>query len=221
MGRLFIVEGGSGTGKDTLLRSLAEIGTVVRGVASQNPGDNLSLVEESREVLGDLKLDFSAIMTGDPHVRDDAFSRFIEISRIQLYEALILRDLGNDVYMNRSPISTEGYIELARRIIATRNLDDANKWAERMGKKNSTLLDVLLSSVDGVVILDKMYSVGGEREGVRAVQDTEVRLISELAKGACFEREVPFLVLDTNSLSVEEEATKVQEFFGLPKKFEA
>lgn len=215
-GRLFVVEGASASGKDTLLKGLANEGyVVVRGVGSQNPEDNYSLTPKSKEILGDTVLNFREVLKKPPEERDDIFKRFIRIAAVQQEEAIRLKSLGQTVFLNRSAISLVSIIRLPLELADPAKREAWRKWTYDMLDVPITLEYELLRELDGLVLMQEASVGGKEREGLSGIAEMESVFISEeVRRKHRFER-LPLVELNANLMSPEEEVSRVKIGLGL------
>jgi|SRR3989344_7070845 len=213
-GKLIIVEGASASGKSTLLAQLAKEGIVIRGVGSQNPEENKNLIQESRRILGDTILNFKEALAKSPDERDNVFLRFTQIAKVQLEEAIRLKNEGNTVFLNRSAISVATFLRIPLEIAEPAKKAETSTWLNRVIKVNNETQAMLVREADGIVLLTSASVGGKEREGVRGLQELESSIINELSERISQETGIPFLKLDANITSVEEEVTLVKEFIA-------
>ena len=103
---LYILEGPSGSGKDSILKEMSAQGIIVlRGLASHNPKDNLTLVPEARQLVGSELLSFKEDISLPQTELTSRMGTVFEIARLQHNEALKLLSEGNLVLLNRSALS--------------------------------------------------------------------------------------------------------------------
>lgn len=207
-GRLFVVEGATASGKNTLLDKLSNEGfTVMRGIPSQNPAENVSLMPAAKEVIGNTEFNLRATLAKPPVERDQIIRRFIKASMIQHGEAFKLRSDGETVFLNRSAISLIAIIGIPLAISDPARHEELKRWTEQMLIYPRVLESELLNHIDGIVLM-KTSSVGGkEREGMSGVQEIESATIcKEIERLTAY----PVVELNATVQSVEEEFSAVK-----------
>ena len=218
-GKLIIVEGATGSGKSTLLAEFSKRdAAVVRGIASQNPQENGTLVPAARDVLGGLSLNFTKILAMPKNVREDILARCIDVARIQHQEALKLKPEGH-VFLNRSAISLIALLRMAEEVGIRNNDHDLINSSRNTENKVRQMMDGMnfMSEVDGIVLLEKPYiaPVSKEREGMRGLEAVESHHIGMLARDISWIGNIPSLEINANEMSIEKEVDLVSRRFNI------
>ncbi|MEX2028304.1 MAG: hypothetical protein WD988_02280 [Candidatus Curtissbacteria bacterium] len=203
-GKLFLVEGGSGSGKNRLLDELAkEGGVVIRGIVSQNPAENEELTLAARGYLGDGIFNFRDLGARSNDERFGVLVRGHAIAVHQFNRARKIKEEGKTVFMNRSLLSFKAINSLAEEITG----EDFLHESLFMGP-----YELLKQEVDGIILMETPAVEGLEREGMRGSADRESELIRREVMEFCGETGIKFITLDANSLRVEQEVENVRKF---------
>lgn len=207
MGKLFIVEGSTGSGKDTLLKELHKSGfEIMRGSPSQYSKENKSLTAESKKVIQKTKFDFREMITMSPKNLESLLGKYISGARHQHEEALAIKETDT-IFTNRSFISVAAHLRMLL------NLRDpgSEELIEQLLKDVASEIKEFLPNVDGIIhMTTPMLGVKVSTvEGHELEESEEIsNLINELEVDEGF-----ILRLNAKEQSIEEEVKQVMEFF--------
>lgn len=205
-GKLFVVEGATGSGKNTLCNLLQFDGwAVLRGTPSQNFEENHDLLPEAQELIGNTVFNFKEALTFSQEARDEIFRKFIEAASIQHLEAVRLKQEGQTVFLNRSVISIDALLGLASFITT-----------EPIERELTDSFISLVDDIDGIILMQRPnVGIVKEREGMSGLEDKESQLIGALARRIAKVRGLPLLAIDANKMSPEQELKMVRMWMGL------
>lgn len=215
-GKLFVIEGASGSGKDTLLGRLSTNKSIVsiRGVASQNPVENIKLTSRSQKVYANRPINLELMLYSPALTRQDVLDRYITIAGIQLNEAVHHKQSGKTVIMNRSIISALIHLEIA---IEKEPLTDEEKWLGKIKTQADAICESFIKEVNGIILMEEPIK-GIEKKGIAGLQHLESEKINSKTSVVHEKNNVPLLKLNANRMSVEEETKLVKEFYFDPLK---
>jgi len=212
-GKLFIVEGSTKSGKNTLCEQLAQKGfVVIRGIPSQNPLENSDLEPEAKAIIGDTVFNFKYDLTLPGQLRDQIIDKFTYAADIQHVAARLMREQGKTIILNRSAISLTALMKLTSKFIEPQDPEAALS----LSTKSEGFVDTLLPKIDGIILMTRPFTgmVGKEREGMSGLEEKEAQLICAIARSLSQERNIPLLELDANNQSPEQEMALAQEFIS-------
>lgn len=197
-GKLYAVEGGSGSGKNTLLEALAEKGyKIIRGIPSQNPPENSLLNQESQEILDGARINIHT-MKADPL---DIFNRYIKIMESQQKEAVDLKKKGMKVFLNRSVIS----------FFAHYSLVGGAKLNEELRKLTEKIYNDFLREINGIIVMEKPIK-GVAKEGIAGLQNEESEFINKTVEELNKDKNILYLILNANTMLVSDEVSRIEKF---------
>lgn len=221
-GRLFIVEGATGSGKNTLCDRLQSEGFVVlRGTPSQNSEENQSLFPKAQEIIRDTVFNFKQALAFPKAEWNEILRKFTEEASIQHFEAVRLKKEGQTVFLNRSAISIVALIKLTNSIAEPIERESTNYSVSAMdeivesfaGKRG---VRGFIDEIDGIILMQTPYvGVMKEREGMFGLEDKESQFIADLARRIAQEKELPLLAIDANKKSPEQELELVRLWLDL------
>lgn len=199
-GKLYAVEGGSGSGKNTLLDNLAAKGyKIIRGIPSQNPPENKLLNERSQKILDDVKINIYTMRESS----QDVFERYIKIMESQQEEAIDLKDKGFTVFFNRSIISFFAHYSLVG------GADLSEKLRNLIEKIHNDFTD----QINGIIVMEKPIK-GVSKKGIAGLQNEESEFINKVVKELNKEKKIPRLKLNANIMSINDEISRIEQFLG-------
>ncbi len=207
-GRLFAVEGGTGSGKNTLLDCIAVNGYyVMRGGPSQNHIENKLLNKKSQEILGDAKINMM-LMLESPVLSKDVIQRYIKIVQSQQEAAIKRKKKGLTVFLNRSVLSL---------IVHIRLVCEKFKENEVLTNNVKTILEDVKKNyfqvLDAIFLFETPVH-GVTKEGIAGKHIEESKYITELVQIAHTSYGIPILRLNANTMSVTEELDAVEQFIA-------
>ena len=208
-GKLFVVEGATASGKNTLLRKLSAQGfTVMRGIPSQNPAENTSLLPSSQDIIGETVFNLRETLSKPPEERVAIIKKFIEATKLQQAEAIRRKNEGETVFLNRSAISLVALLRIPLAIAKPEEREELERFTNQLLIDPIQLRSDLLHELDGIVLMQSASIGGKEREGMAGIQNIEATSIAEQLKGI---DSIPIVELNANVMSPEEELVAVRK----------
>lgn len=193
-GKLYVVEGATGSGKDFLLNALKAKGYAsLRGSPSQNKKGNEVLAEEARKILGGANLNIKKILLMPISKRDEILTKYIEAAKAQMSHAIKLKKQNKILFTNRSLISVMAHIKLF-------------PHADKLLKLFDNLED-FISQIDGIIFMIKPYKKV-ERIGMAGLEKKEGKFIKEIINKI----NKPLLRMDANKLTANDELCLVEKY---------
>lgn len=210
-GRLFIIEGPTGSGKSELAKVLAEQGyKTLRGMPSQDPYQNLELVPDAVSMMRGVPVNFQEILTSHPAVQTLTLERFIKCSTLQFQEALKLKAAGHTTFLERSTISLAALMYLGQRISRYKGLPDQ---AARLGQEGDKIVKLMdFSGADGIILMTQPIAQASTRAGMAGLEEEEAISIREVTTAVHMHWDLPILLLDASHTSVPEEVIQIRNF---------
>lgn len=197
-GKLYVIEGPTGSGKDYLLGGLKAKGYAsLRGSPSQNKKNNEVLSEEARKILGNTDLNIKKILLMNVTERDVILTKYILSAKAQMNYAVKLKNKTDALFLNRSLISVMSHIKIFP------NADNLLKlFAD---------LEDFISQIDGIILMTEPYK-GVERTGMTGLEKMEGKFIKEIIEDMEKKINIPVLKMNANELSLKEEVDFVEKF---------
>lgn len=202
IGRIFVVEGASGSGKDTLLERLTlnKDFMIMRGVASQNPAKNIKLTPKGQEIYAGRPISLELMLYSSTPTRQDVLNRYIKIAGIQLDEAICLKHSGKSVIMNRSIISAITHLE----IIIEKKPFEEKEWLDGIVAQSQSIYEKFIKEVNGIILMEEPIK-GVEKVGIAGLQNLESEKINSKVSIVYKMHNVPLLRLNANRITIDEE----------------
>lgn len=201
-GKLFTIEGASGSGKDTLLHALQEKGyTILRGGPSQNHPENQKLNTSSKKILGNSKVSLKLMLEEPQEVATQIAETYARIVKSQLQEALEKKRSGETIFMNRSVLSLQVHLKMAEK-----NLQISEEVKILLQETQTEFL----KNIDGLIVFESPIT-GVVKEGIAGLQEQEAELLMENITKI---ENIKTLILNANKLSVDEEVYNVLMFIS-------
>lgn len=208
-GRLFAVEGATASGKTTLLKKLSAEGyCIIRGIVSQNPAENKSLLVASQEIVGDTVFNVREILTKPPEEIAAIIKKSVEVARLQQDEAVRRKNEGETVFLNRSAFSLIALLRIPLKIAEPEKREEVERFTARILTEPIQLRSDLLHQLDGIILMQNASIGGREREGMAGIQNIEAANIAEQLKGI---NSIPIVELNAITMSPKEELAFVRE----------
>lgn len=197
-GKLYIVEGPTGSGKDYLLSGLKTKGYAsLRGSPSQNKKNNEVLSEEARKILDDADLNIKKILLMNVAERDEILTKYILSAKAQMNYAVKFKNKTDVLFLNRSLISVMSHIKLFP------NADNLLKLFDDLD---------FVKQIDGIIFMTTPYK-GITRTGMAGLEKQEGKFIKEIIEDIEKKINIPILKMNSNKLSLKEEINLVELFF--------
>lgn len=220
--KLIIVEGPIASGKSALLRSLTRSSryAVLRGMPSQNPADNDSLVLAAQKKLQGVRtLNFLEAAVLPEAERTDIIDRVIDCVRLQFEEAKKLKATsGQHVLLDRSAMSLTALMSLAKFVAGEQQNSSLKRWAETAIQKvvRELMGNSVMTAIDGIILMEQPVTKIAirERQGMRGLAEHEGRFIRTTVRSASEVFGIPILSINPNDISIPEEVAQARAFIS-------
>ncbi len=211
--RIFIVEGATSSGKDTLLSALEREGNLVaRGIPSQYPLENFRLTTKGRQIMGETELSFKKMIVVSAQELKTLVDKYYTTT-IEQHNFVVKTDFEKKIiFMNRSFISMKAHLQMLVNLRSSEQ--DVVILLEQYLFKIGKQIDKFFNHVNGIILMGapilgvKISTL----KGYETLESEEIKkIVNEMVKKA----NLRFLTIDANKMTVHEELKKVKKFSGI------